>query len=324
LLQQMAIEQAVPGALPEDDPDTPLTRELAALLPADETQLLYSFVLHGRNELTLAPDTYAGLSMVLLRLLAFAPAQGGGAPVRAAPAATTALPRATAGSAALARPAPARSAAAAPATVPATVSRAPVAVPTPTPRVSPVARAQRDDTLPPWLDDVPPDEAFDSVAEPLAPSAAPLPSASQAATVLVPTSLGERWQSLVAMLVERQAISALARELAMQAQLMEQHDGAQPLWRLRVERESLRAAALVEKLRAALAETLGIAPLRLEVEAGAVSDSPARRDAAERERRQREAEAIIHNDPLVQEMLAQFPSARIVPGSIKPHEEHKP
>ena len=54
-------------------------------------------------------------------------------------------------------------------------------------------------------------------------------------------------------------------------------------------------------------------------QAGAVTDSPARREAAERERRQREAEDLIRNDPLVQEMLAQFPSARIVPGSIKPH-----
>jgi DNA polymerase-3 subunit gamma/tau len=68
-----------------------------------------------------------------------------------------------------------------------------------------------------------------------------------------------------------------------------------------------------------LAEVLGIAPLKLEVEAGAVTDSPAKREAAERDRRQREAEDLIRNDPLVQEMLAQFPSARIVPGSIKPH-----
>jgi DNA polymerase III subunit gamma/tau len=41
--------------------------------------------------------------------------------------------------------------------------------------------------------------------------------------------------------------------------------------------------------------------------------------AAEKQRRQREAEQIIQNDPLVQEMLAQFKTARIVPGSIKPH-----
>jgi DNA polymerase-3 subunit gamma/tau len=50
-----------------------------------------------------------------------------------------------------------------------------------------------------------------------------------------------------------------------------------------------------------------------------VQDTPARRTTAERQRRQREAEQIVHNDPLVQEMLAQFKTARIVPGSIKPH-----
>jgi DNA polymerase-3 subunit gamma/tau len=47
-------------------------------------------------------------------------------------------------------------------------------------------------------------------------------------------------------------------------------------------------------------------------------DSPARRDAAERERRQRQAEAAIRNDPLVLDLMSQFKSARIVPGSIKP------
>jgi DNA polymerase-3 subunit gamma/tau len=105
----------------------------------------------------------------------------------------------------------------------------------------------------------------------------------------------------------------------MQAQLVEQHDGAQPLWRLRVERDSLRAPALIDKLRMALADALQIDTLQLELEAGAVTDSPARREAAERERRLQEAETLIRNDPLVKEMLAQFSTARIVPGSIKPH-----
>jgi DNA polymerase-3 subunit gamma/tau len=104
-----------------------------------------------------------------------------------------------------------------------------------------------------------------------------------------------------------------------QAELIEQHDGAAPLWRLRVERESLRTNALRDKLQAVLAEGLGITTLRLELEAGAVQDTPAKRIAAERQRRQQEAEKIIRNDPLVQEMLAQFKTARIVPGSIKPH-----
>jgi DNA polymerase-3 subunit gamma/tau len=75
LLQQMAVEQAVPGALDTQDPDTEDGRALAPVLPADETQLLYSMVLHGRDELSLMSDEYAALTMVLLRLLAF-PAQG--------------------------------------------------------------------------------------------------------------------------------------------------------------------------------------------------------------------------------------------------------
>jgi DNA polymerase III subunit gamma/tau len=290
LLQQMAIEQAVPGALPETDPDTPLTRELSALLPPDETQLLYSFALHGRQELTLAPDAYAGLSMVLLRLLAFAPAGGGVTSKVSPPVAATPAPRPAPASAALTKPTP----------------RTTCAPPAAAPLVS-VRQAEP----PPWFDDAPMEEAFDAP-----PVAKPAPAPTAAA--LEPTPLGDRWVTLVAMLNQRQSISALARELAMQAQLTLQRDGAEPLWRLRVERESLRAPALVEKLRAALADALGIAPLQLEVEAGAVTDSPARREAAERERRQLEAEAIIHNDPLVKEMLAQFSSARIVPGSIKP------
>jgi len=299
LLQQMAIEQAVPGALPDTDPDTPVTRELAAVLPADETQLLYSFALHGRQELTLAPDAYAGLAMVLLRLLAFAPGAPGGSNGLRPALVAAAAPKAAAASAALAKPVPARA------------SVAPVAMPASMP--APTTSGAREPSPPPWLDDTPPEEGFEPVR---APAAAPMAAAMPA---LEPTPLGERWMGIVQMLNQRQAVTALARELAMQAQLIEQRDGAEPLWRLRVERESLRATALVDKLRGALAEVLGIAPLKLEVEAGAVSDSPARREAAERERRQREAEDLIRNDPLVQEMLAQFPSARIVPGSIKPH-----
>ncbi|MBU0829657.1 MAG: DNA polymerase III subunit gamma/tau [Gammaproteobacteria bacterium] len=76
VLQRMAVFQAVPqmaGAVDADDPEALETARLAALMPADETQLLYSLCLHGRAELGLAPDEYAALTMVLLRLLAFKP-----------------------------------------------------------------------------------------------------------------------------------------------------------------------------------------------------------------------------------------------------------
>jgi DNA polymerase-3 subunit gamma/tau len=79
VLQRMAVLQAVPGhadAQALDDPDAHEIERLALSLPADETQLLYSLCLHGRAELGLAPDEYAALTMVLLRLLAFKPATG--------------------------------------------------------------------------------------------------------------------------------------------------------------------------------------------------------------------------------------------------------
>jgi len=77
LLQRMAVMQAVPGLTQDaDDPDVPMLVDLAERMSAEETQLLYSLCLHGRIELGLAPDEYAALTMVLLRLLAFKPASG--------------------------------------------------------------------------------------------------------------------------------------------------------------------------------------------------------------------------------------------------------
>jgi DNA polymerase III subunit gamma/tau len=118
---------------------------------------------------------------------------------------------------------------------------------------------------------------------------------------------------------EAGSVSAFARELAMQAQCVSFDEATDPcVCRLRVERESLRAAGPVEKLQAALGELLQRA-VRIDVEAGAADDSPARRELAERTRRQTQAEQIIHDDPLVRALMAQYKTARIVPGSIKPH-----
>lgn len=74
LLQRMAVIQMVPNMAQDgDDPDNQGLADLAQAMPAEETQLLYSLCLHGRTELGLAPDEYAALTMVLLRLLAFKP-----------------------------------------------------------------------------------------------------------------------------------------------------------------------------------------------------------------------------------------------------------
>jgi DNA polymerase-3 subunit gamma/tau len=57
--------------------------------------------------------------------------------------------------------------------------------------------------------------------------------------------------------------------------------------------------------------------VRLVVEVGRVTDSPARRNVAIASERQMAAEKIIFDDPFVQAMMRDF-GAKIVPGSIKP------
>jgi len=324
LLQQMAVEQVVPGALDPTDPETDAARQLAPVLAPDETQLLYSMVLQGRAELSLAPDEYAGLVMVLLRFLAF-PAQDGGAS-RSAPAPRTAAAPAPASAALQARVAERARTVVPPAVVtrptpPAATAPRPAIAVVPTAASTPRPPAPpADEEPPPWMDEAP----FEGVAPAAAPArpvetaVAPAPPAVPEVPVVQRTALGDRWAGLVGSLVAANAITALARELAMQAELalVEPGDGGER-WCLRVDRETLRAPTLAEKLQAALRAHTGLS-LRLEVVAGMPGDSPARREAEAAAQRQREAEAIIHGDPLVQSMLAQFSTARIVPGSIRP------
>jgi DNA polymerase III subunit gamma/tau len=97
VLQRMAVVQNVPDGYDSTDSEAVETARLAGIMPPDETQLLYSLCIHGRAELGLAPDEYAGLTMTLLRLLAFKPkgfkpanlpnaaASGAGSPAIAVP-----------------------------------------------------------------------------------------------------------------------------------------------------------------------------------------------------------------------------------------------
>ena len=73
LLQRLALAQTVPAAIPDDDPERDTLHTLAAALGAEQIQLYYQCALHGKQDLSLAPDEYAGFVMTLLRMLAFAP-----------------------------------------------------------------------------------------------------------------------------------------------------------------------------------------------------------------------------------------------------------
>jgi DNA polymerase-3 subunit gamma/tau len=118
LLHRIALAQSVPKAVPQDLPELADILRLAAAFDPQEVQLFYQIAVHGRNEIGLAPDEYAGFTMTLLRMLAFRPGQGGAERI-AAPAASAA-PRAAA-------PAARAAAAANPASAPA--AHAPSAAP---------------------------------------------------------------------------------------------------------------------------------------------------------------------------------------------------
>ncbi len=285
VLQRMAVLQAVPqraaaAAADASDPDAAEVLRLAALLPADETQLLYSICLHGRGELGLAPDEYAALTMVLLRLLAFKPE---GTATIAPPAEKKTL-----------KPAE-----------PVVTAPAPVVVPVAAAVVAPVMPA-----APPAA----PQPAEITPNQPQAQSIRALPAIDNVANDVPPapahTAEGDLWHSVVQALAASDAITALVRELALQSQLIARHADH---WLLRVERESLNQPTARERLRAAL-EAAGHTA-QIEIEVGQVTDSPARRNAVIDKERQRLAHETVLNDPFVQAMVQTY-GAKIVPGSI--------
>src|SRR5690606_34456635 len=73
LLSRLAIQQRIPGALDPAEPMADAIAELAGMMHPDLVQLFYSVAVHSRNELSLAPDEYAGFVMACLRMLALAP-----------------------------------------------------------------------------------------------------------------------------------------------------------------------------------------------------------------------------------------------------------
>ena len=256
VLQRMAVLQAVPEAGAADDasdPDIAETARLAQGLPADETQLLYSLCLHGRGELGLAPDEYAALTMVLLRLLPFK-----------RPGAAT----------------------------------------------LPVASAA------PVLHTAPAGGAAEPLKKPESPAPAPSPAPALALPVQ-PTALGHLWAECVQSLVAAELVTGLVRELALQSELQSQDSGT---WRLRVESPSLNQGEACQALLLALQSLPSLANQqhaeRLQVEIGPATDTPARRHAALMAERQQQAEQLIDQDPLVQDMVRNW-GARIVPGSVR-------
>jgi len=80
VLHRVAIAQALPEAVDNGQGDRERVLALAQVLPAEDVQFYYQMGLIGRRDLPLAPDPRSGFEMVLLRMLAFRPADTDEAP----------------------------------------------------------------------------------------------------------------------------------------------------------------------------------------------------------------------------------------------------
>jgi DNA polymerase-3 subunit gamma/tau len=203
VLHRVAIAQALPEGVDNGHGDRDRVLALAQALPAEDVQFYYQMGLIGRRDLPLAPDPRGGFEMVLLRMLAFRPADSENAPRQPLKSvginpATVDSQTTVAGAAPVApTPAPAQ-AAVAPAPAPVIATPAPV-VPVapayaPAPAVAeevdlpwnepkaaqPVSAAEPEPVAAPVVEDIP-EPVLDTVAE--QPELTPMPTPAPASPV---------------------------------------------------------------------------------------------------------------------------------------------
>ena len=328
LLNRMAIAQTVPAAVPDDLPEREDILRLAQSFTPEDVQLFYQIVVHGRNELGLAPDEYAGFTMTLLRMLAFAPVHASGqavssasAPARTAPPAVQAQAKAPVAPVAVAAaaPAPSNTATAATGSKPPSPAMAALAAARSSKATAPeasVAHAPAASQPPNALPAEPEDDFF-GTAQPVpvaSDDSAQKKTEAPAALAVVEASAAKiDWPGLVKLLPLR----GVVQQLAMQSELLA-CDEVQDMMtlRLRVPVDTLLSAGSGDKLAAALTQHFGKA-VKLAPEIGAVSRTAHAADVAEQAERQKAAEQSMQDDPFVQTLMREF-GATIVPGSVKP------
>ena len=328
LFNRIAIAQSVPQAIPEDLPEREEILRLSAQFSPEDVQLFYQIAAHGRHELGLAPDEYAGFTMTLLRMLAFTPlwSDGKSAPQQTSSTApATSLKKAEAAAsvvststnkissaASSASPSTATEKPVSPAMAALAAARSPKANnATASARTAPAAsekpQAAAENTT----------SSTDTAQKKTENSAPAEILVSAAPAKLNTTNLFSNWDGSWPTLVRALSVRGVAQQLASQSELLAcEPEGNVVMMRLRVPVETLLSAGSADKLSAALTEYLG-KTIKLVTEIGTVAHTAHAQVVAEQATRQQEAEDAMHNDPFVQTLIKEF-GGTIVPGSIKP------
>ena len=323
LLQRIAVLQFAADA-EADEVEHERLLAYAGRFDREYLQLAYQIAIHGRNDLPLAPDGYAGFTMTLLRLHAFRPEQPGGDPARQSPPAPTgrARPMAAAGGAGLAA---ARDAlAGAP-----PKSRVEVAPATPKATMAAVAgepagcdggppSAMPDDAIP-----VPPWEDWPEPAG-VVPDAGPSGTIAiePAATIYradcgtpAETAGGDGdWHRLIRVM----GLGGMVRELAQHCELV-RSDEREVTLRLNATHRHLLSVnrAATDKIQDELGRALG-REVRLKIEIGEIAgETPAQRDQQIKAEQHAAAVASLERDPFVRELIERF-DATLLESSVRP------
>jgi DNA polymerase-3 subunit gamma/tau len=327
MLHQLALAQQVPGTLREDDPHEAQLRALSQRLSAEDVQLYYQVLLTGQADLALAPDPRSGLEMVLLRALAFRPADvpASNAPIPepqgAGPASglrSSSNGSSNRGTTQARRAAPgALSAVAEPSAQP-SVQR---------PVKDPARHQPSDHSRTQSIGEAagqagragaqtidPPSEQAQATRPAAASSASAdsIRSASPAGEALETIRLrcAGDWDALVM----RLGLHGLALELARHCAL-HQWDGRQVSLILRPSHLHLRTEGAQARLQEALSKALGQS-IRLDIGAAESADqTPAQRQEQQQAQRLAEAEQILLDDPIAKQVRERF-DAEWIPGTL--------
>lgn len=341
LVHRIALLQLAPSAL-TDEFEAAHLAPYASAFDAEYLQLAYQIVIHGREELPLAPDEATGFSMTLLRLFAFRPEQ---------PAALGGVMAAGGGDGQVGKPIPSRPLAApslppvALAATPRTIDRT-----TPTTSRSPAAREEPSQvpaapgissdhgggSVPPW-EDLPPEahefplrqsEAEAASKAEDAPQLPPVAGLLDAPQPVQPTQEAPAAHSLPEAkfpfmpdwhaLPEQVGLGGFNLQLAQHSELIGVEDDC---FRLRLASDQRHLLQInkggAEKLQEALSAHFG-RPIRVRVEVGEITtETPAQRNQAEKAERHAFALAALEQDPFVRELIERF-DATLDAASIKP------
>jgi len=313
LLSRVALAQFAAGALADDERER--LAPYAESWDAEFLQLAYQIAIHGREELSLAPDEYTGFTMTLLRLAAFSPIQP---PALNGPAASGGGERPRPVSRPSQRATPSAQPDAAKAEAPSVRTVVEPSVSKPESQSEPAPFVAAD--VPPWEEDVPPAtpedrpleaaEAFEVFASEQ--SAQGAAAADVKGAMSAAMAAGD-WHALQRVL----APSGLVRELCQNCEWLNCENDQVTLRLTETHRHLLDNPTLVQRLTERLSECAG-RPMRVSVEVGEIENvTPAQIDHAAKQARHAEAVTALRKDPFVTEIIERF-DAQFVESSVKP------